>query len=167
VPPGCEIVSIDLPALRTGQILVRNIYMSIDAHMQRRFGSAGSTIGQLARLEGCYVVGAARSGSSAHMLVHELGFDAALDGETPHLAGALEEAFPGGIGVYFGNVAGARLEPVLAAMRDDGRLVSCGSPSAFAEPAPLRSSHDREPFSAKQPRMKAVANLERRSRSKH
>jgi len=252
--PGFELVSTELPALREGQILVRNVYMSVDAYMQRRFGGAGSAIpafrageplegsavgevidsavagftpgdpvtsmcgwreyfisspsrvrrvdpriqplsayldvlgttglaawaafhlaearagehvfvsaaagavgsviGQLARLEGCYVVGAARSGNSAHMLVHELGFDAALDGETAQLAGELEEAFPGGIDVYFDNVGGARLEPVLAAMRDHGRLVSCGSLSAFDEPAQLRSSYNRELFSAKQLTMK-------------
>jgi len=43
-PADFELVSVELPALRAGQILVRNVYMSVDAHMQGRLGTVGFAI---------------------------------------------------------------------------------------------------------------------------
>jgi NADPH-dependent curcumin reductase CurA len=112
-------------------------------------GAVGSVVGQLAKLEGCHVVGAANS-SDCGMLVRELGFDAVLDGDCADFAEQLGAAFPDGIDVYFDNIRGAQLELVLDEMRDRGRIVTCGSLSEFAEPAQLRSARNRELFSAKQ-----------------
>jgi NADPH-dependent curcumin reductase CurA len=249
-----ELVSIELPALREGQILVRNKYMSVDTYMEERLrntgssippfrtgeplegsavgevalsavagfapgdavtsmcgwreyfitrpssvrrvdsriqplsahlgvlgttglaawaachlsearagehvfvsaaaGAVGSVIGQLAKLKGCYVVGAASSSDSAGMLVSELGFDAAFDGNRADLREELDAAFQDGIDVYFDNVGSTRLEIVLAAMRDRGRIISCGALSAFEEPLELRRARSRALFSSKQLTMK-------------
>lgn len=247
-----ELVSIELPALCPGQMLVRNMYMSVDAYMQDRFGKTGATlpafrageplegsavgtvvfsaaagfapgdavtsmcgwreyfitspdsvrrvdariqplsahlgvlgttglaawaafqlaevragervlvsaaagavgsvIGQLAKLEGCHVVGVASSDESG-VVVRELGFDAAFGGGAGFQRD-LDAAFPEGIDVYFDNLGGAQLELVLAAMRDRGRIVTCGSLSAFAEPAQLRSARNRDLFSSRHLTMK-------------
>jgi NADPH-dependent curcumin reductase CurA len=249
-----ELVSIELPALREGQMLVRNKYMSVDTYMQERLrntgsaippfrtgeplegsavgeiavsavagfapgdavtsmcgwreyfisdpssvrrvdsriqplsahlgvlgttglaawaachlsearagerafvsaaaGAVGSVIGQLAKLKGCYVVGATNSDDSAGMLVRDLGFDAAFDGNSADLREELDAAFQDGIDIYFDNVGGARLEIVLAAMRNHGRIVSCGALSAFEEPSELRRAPTRALFSSKQLTMK-------------
>lgn len=249
-----ELVSIELPDVQAGQMLVRNRYMSVDAYMQERLGKAGSTApafragealegsavgevvqsavsgfapgdavtsmcgwreyfiaepssvrrvdrriqplsahlgvlgttglaawaafhlsharagehvfvsaaagavgsvtGQLAKLKGCYVVGAANSAESAAMLVRELGFDAAFDDTRADLHEELGAAFQHGIDVYFDNVGGARFEVILAAMRDRGRIINCGALSAFEEPIELRRARNRALFSSKQLTMK-------------
>jgi NADPH-dependent curcumin reductase CurA len=249
-----ELVSVELPELQAGQLLVRNLYMSVDAHMQGRLGTVGFTIpafrvgkalegaavgrvvasaaagyfpgdvvtsmygwreyhiaspscvrrvdarvfplsahlsvlgttgftawvamqlaaaqpgervlvsaadgavgnvlGQLAKVQSCYVVGAATSAAGSAGLVEELGFDRALDGSQAELGQELGVAFPSGIDVYFDTVGGAQLGAVLSAMRTRGRIISCGMLSAFAEPAPLKRASNRTVFASKHLTMK-------------
>jgi NADPH-dependent curcumin reductase CurA len=249
-----ELVAIELPALRTGEILVRNLYMSVDAYMRGRFGNAaqplpgfrpgealegaavghivassatgfapgdvvtsmrgwreyfvahpsvvrrvdgriqpltahlsvlgstglaawaafclaevsardnvfvsaaagavGNVIGQLAKLRGCYVAGAANSDQAAAMLVSELGFDTAFNGSQADLRQELDVAFPHGIDVYFENVGGAHLKVVMGAMRSGGRIVTCGELTVFDQPALLKRTRNRALFISKRLTMK-------------
>lgn len=94
-------------------------------------GAVGNVAGQIARLQGCRVVGIARSAAKLERL-RALGFDAAIDhAATPDLATALREACPTGIDVFFDNVGGAMLETVLPLMREHGRVVVCGMVSEY------------------------------------
>jgi NADPH-dependent curcumin reductase CurA len=101
-------------------------------------GAVGSIAGQLAKLRGCYVVGSAGSPAKVALLLNkdEFGFDAAFNYKDGELRAQLRNAAPEGLDVYFDNVGGDHLEAALAAMRDHGRIVACGSISRYNDEAP-------------------------------
>jgi NADPH-dependent curcumin reductase CurA len=100
-------------------------------------GATGHVAGQLARLTGCRTVGIVGSPAKAEAL-RELGFDACVVRDEPRVLRArLREACPDGIDVYFDSVGGGVLDACLALMRRHGRVVCCGTLSAYdSEPPP-------------------------------
>jgi NADPH-dependent curcumin reductase CurA len=117
-------------------------------------GAVGSVTGQLARLQGCRVSGGTGSSDSVHMLVDELGFDAAFDDGRLDLREQLEAAAPDGVDVYFDNTGGYRLDVVLAAMRPRGRIVTYGATPELGAPL-LENAQSRQLFASKHLVMKA------------
>ena len=99
-------------------------------------GAVGSTAGQLAKLRGCKVVGSAGSQEKVRMLTGELGFDAAFNYKDGSIYAQLKKAMPDGIDVYFDNVGGDHLEAALSALRNNGRIIACGSISMYNEEVP-------------------------------
>ena len=99
-------------------------------------GSVGTLVGQIARLQGAQVVGIAGGQAKCDWLVHELGFDAAVDYRAGPLAPQLKTAAPDGIDVYFDNVGGDVLGACLFAMNTHGRIVCCGAVSQYDGPSP-------------------------------
>ena len=99
-------------------------------------GSVGSLVGQIAKIKGCRVVGIAGGEDKCRWLVHELGFDAAVDYKAGPIFKALKAAAPSGLDVYFDNVGGDILEACLAQMNMGGRIACCGAISAYDGPAP-------------------------------
>jgi NADPH-dependent curcumin reductase CurA len=90
-------------------------------------GAVGSVAGQIAKLEGCRVIGSAGSAEKVAWL-EELGFDKAFDyKETPPREALRDEK----IDVYFDNVGGDHLEAALAAATTHGRIVACGMISRY------------------------------------
>jgi NADPH-dependent curcumin reductase CurA len=89
-------------------------------------GAVGAVVGQLAKAQGCRVVGVAGGAEKCRIVVEEFGFDACVD----HKAGALHEqlaqATPQGIDANFENVGGAVLDTVLRRMNGFGRIAVCG-----------------------------------------
>jgi hypothetical protein len=107
-------------------------------------GAVGSVVGQLARLQGCRVVGIAGGPDKCRYVVDELGFDACLDHRRPDLAQRLAESCPQGIDIYFENVGGAVFEAVLPLLNEHARVPVCGLIAHYnATPAP--SASDRLP----------------------
>jgi NADPH-dependent curcumin reductase CurA len=94
-------------------------------------GAVGSVAGQLAKMNGCRVVGVAGSNEKIRYLTEELGFDAGINYKTDDLRSALRDACPNGIDVYFDNVGGAVTDAVLFQMNDFGRIVLCGQIAAY------------------------------------
>jgi NADPH-dependent curcumin reductase CurA len=98
-------------------------------------GAVGSVAGQIARLQGCRVIGSAGSPDKVAWL-RELGFDEAFEYHDTDVREALRD----GIDVYFDNVGGATLEAAIGALRRNGRIVACGSISQYnateASPGP-------------------------------
>jgi hypothetical protein len=94
-------------------------------------GAVGSIVGQIARIQGCRVVGIAGGADKCRWLVDELGFDAAVDHRAPDLRAQLKAAAPGGVDVFFDNVGGTVFETVLFAMRNFGRIACCGAVSGY------------------------------------
>ncbi|XP_054785127.1 2-alkenal reductase (NADP(+)-dependent)-like [Prosopis cineraria] len=95
-------------------------------------GAVGQLVGQLAKLLGCYVVGSAGSKEKVELLKNKLGFDEAFNyKEEPDLDAALKRYFPEGIDLYFENVGGKTLQPVLLNMRVHGRIAVCGMVSQY------------------------------------
>ncbi len=94
-------------------------------------GSVGSIAGQIAKIKGCRVVGIAGGQAKCDWLLHELGFDAAVDYKAGATFKALKAAAPSGIDVYFDNVGGEIFEACLAQMNLGGRISCCGAISGY------------------------------------
>ena len=94
-------------------------------------GSVGSIAGQIAKLKGCRVIGIAGGQAKCDWLLHELGFDAAVDYKAGATFTALKAAAPQGIDVYFDNVGGEIFEACLAQMTIAGRISCCGAISGY------------------------------------
>lgn len=89
-------------------------------------GATGSTVGQIAKIGGCRVVGLVGSDDKAETC-RALGFDAVINYRTAgDLGAAIKAAAPEGVDVYFDNVGGETLETVLPLMRLHGRIAVCG-----------------------------------------
>ncbi|WP_170789917.1 NADP-dependent oxidoreductase [Ruegeria lacuscaerulensis] len=89
-------------------------------------GPVGATVGQIAKLKGCRVVGIAGGPEKCAHVVQNLGFDACLDHRSDDLAGQLRDACPDGIDVYFENVGGKVLYAVLPLLNPFARVPVCG-----------------------------------------
>ncbi len=89
-------------------------------------GAVGSVAVQIAKNMDCYVAGSAGSDAKCAW-VKELGADVAINYKTESsLPGALRQAFPKGIDVYFENVGGAMLEAVIFNLALNARIALCG-----------------------------------------
>lgn len=99
-------------------------------------GAVGATVGQIAKLKGCRVVGIAGGAEKCRYIVEELGFDAAIDYKAEAVPKALRAACPDGIDVYFDNVGGEILEACLAQINLRARIVICGAISQYNATTP-------------------------------
>lgn len=100
-------------------------------------GAVGAVAGQLAKRDGCRVVGIAGGAEKCAWLTRELGFDAAVDYKGGDLSKALKAAAANGIDVYFDNTGGDILETCLFQMNAKGRIACCGAVSQYdGAPAP-------------------------------
>jgi NADPH-dependent curcumin reductase CurA len=101
-------------------------------------GAVGSAVGQIARLKGCRAVGVAGSADKCRFVVEQLGFDACVSHRDADLPGALRQACPAGIDVYFDNVGGSVLEAVLGSINAGARIPLCGLISEYNATEPPR-----------------------------
>jgi NADPH-dependent curcumin reductase CurA len=99
-------------------------------------GAVGSVAGQLAKLRGCRVIGAAGSDEKLRFLREECNFDVAFNYKTAPVLEQLKAAAPDGIDVYFDNVGGESLEAALSTLRVNGRIAACGSISVYNDERP-------------------------------
>jgi len=76
-------------------------------------GAVGQVVGQLAKLNGCRVVGIAGGPAKCALVKDELGFDAVVDYKAGRLEADLQAACPNGIDVYFDNVGGPVTDAVI------------------------------------------------------
>jgi NADPH-dependent curcumin reductase len=108
-------------------------------------GAVGQTVGQLAKIKGCRVVGIAGGQAKCEWVVRELGFDACIDYKATAPSAAVSTASPaggqrwdavreglkqhaaGGVDVYFDNVGVPILDAVLARINRKARIVICGA----------------------------------------
>jgi hypothetical protein len=94
-------------------------------------GAVGSVVGQIAKIQGCRVVGIAGGVDKCRYLVDKLGFDAAIDYKTEDVRAMLKATCPDGIHVFFDNVGGDILEAALARLARHARVVICGAISQY------------------------------------
>jgi len=94
-------------------------------------GAVGSLVGQIARVKGCRAIGIAGGPAKCAYLVHELGFDAAIDYKSESVRARLADHCPDGIDVYFDNVGGDILDAALARLAMRARVVICGAISQY------------------------------------
>jgi len=101
-------------------------------------GAVGSVAGQLAKIEGCRVVGIAGGKDKCDYAVAELGYDACIDYKAGDLRDRLREACPKGIDVDFENAGGEILDTVLSLMNPFSRVVVCGLIAEYSLAEPYR-----------------------------
>jgi NADPH-dependent curcumin reductase CurA len=101
-------------------------------------GAVGQTVGQLARLKGCRVVGIAGGAAKCEWVVKELGFDACIDYKAGNVKAGLKEHCPKGVDVYFDNVGGEILDDVLARIGRGARIIICGAISQYNNTTPVQ-----------------------------
>jgi NADPH-dependent curcumin reductase CurA len=95
-------------------------------------GAVGAVVGQIAKIQGCRVVGIAGGADKCRFVVDELGFDAGLDRRAPDFPAQLAAACPKGIDVYFENVGGAVFDAVLPLLNTHARVPVCGLISLYS-----------------------------------
>jgi len=89
-------------------------------------GPVGATVGQIAKIQGCRVVGIAGGEQKCNHVVKNLGFDACIDHKSADFSDQLKAACPSGIDVYFENVGGKVLYAVLPLLTPFARIPVCG-----------------------------------------
>jgi NADPH-dependent curcumin reductase len=96
-------------------------------------GAVGQTVGQLAKIKGCRVVGIAGGQAKCDWVVQELGFDACIDYKAG--PGAVKDGLkahcPAGVDIYFDNVGGEILDTVLTRINRKARIIICGAISQY------------------------------------
>lgn len=101
-------------------------------------GAVGSMVGQIAKIQGCRVVGIAGSDAKCKWLTDTAGFDAAINYKTEDIATALDKYCPDGIDINFENVGGDIMDTILTRLNDFARMPLCGLISSYnaTEPVP-------------------------------
>jgi NADPH-dependent curcumin reductase len=94
-------------------------------------GAVGQTVGQVAKLKGCRVVGIAGGAAKCEWVVRELGFDACIDYKGGSVKDGLKEHCPNGVDIYFDNVGGEILDTVLTRINRKARIIICGAISQY------------------------------------
>jgi NADPH-dependent curcumin reductase CurA len=101
-------------------------------------GAVGQTVGQVARIKGCRVVGIAGGKAKCDFVVNELKFDACIDYKAGDVRGGLKQHCPNGVDVYFDNVGGDILDIVLTRINKHARIVICGAISQYNNTTPVK-----------------------------
>jgi NADPH-dependent curcumin reductase CurA len=101
-------------------------------------GAVGQTVGQVAKIKGCRVVGIAGGAAKCNWVVRELGFDACIDYKAGAVKDGLKAHCPNGVDVYFDNVGGEILDTVLTRLNRKARIVVCGAISQYNNTTPVQ-----------------------------
>lgn len=94
-------------------------------------GAVGSTVGQIAKIKGCRVIGIAGSDEKLKWLKDDLGFDGVINYKTQNVEESLKVLVPDGVDCYFDNVGGELSVTVLSQMNQSGRVSLCGAISTY------------------------------------
>ena len=90
-------------------------------------GAVGMVVGQIAKIQGCHVVGIAGSDEKTKLLTTEFGFDEAINYKTAtDMNKAIAAACPKGVDVYFDNVGGEISDAVIMNINFHARIPLCG-----------------------------------------
>jgi len=100
-------------------------------------GAVGQTVGQLAKIKGCRVVGIAGGPAKCEWVVRELGFDACIDYKGGDVRAGLKDHCPQGVDIYFDNVGGDILDTVLTRINRKARIIICGAISQYNNTTPV------------------------------
>ena len=108
-------------------------------------GPVGATVGQLAKLKGCRVVGVAGGEDKCAYAVDQLGFDACVDHRAADFTEQLAQACPNGVDIYFENVGGKVFEAVFPLLNARARVPVCGAVAYYNQDS-LPTGPDKTPY---------------------
>lgn len=127
-------------------------------------GAVGSTVGQIAKIEGCRVVGIAGGPDKCGHLTGDLGFDGAIDYRREDVGRRIRALAPDGVDVYFDNVGGDMLDAALANLAMRARVVICGAISQYNNTGSVRGPSNYLALLKRRARMEGILvsdNVER------
>ncbi len=97
-------------------------------------GAVGSIVGQIAKINGCRVIGIAGTDEKVTLLKTQFGFDEAINyNTTKDMTAAISQAAPNGVDVYFDNVGGSISDATYTNLNKFARIVVCGSIAVYNE----------------------------------
>ncbi|RKP10545.1 hypothetical protein THASP1DRAFT_12699 [Thamnocephalis sphaerospora] len=99
-------------------------------------GATGSLAAQIAKAQGCRVIGIAGGAEKCRYLTEALGLDAAVDYRSPTFKKDLAAVTPNYIDVFFDNVGGDVLDAVLVRLAKGARIPLCGAISQYNTRSP-------------------------------
>jgi len=105
-------------------------------------GATGSVVAQIARLQGCRVVGIAGGQEKCEWLRSACKLDGVIDYKQGHLPQRIAELCPDGVNIFFDNVGGDTLEAAIGQMADFGRIVLCGAIASYNDTSPRPGPHN-------------------------
>ena len=95
-------------------------------------GAVGVVVGQIAKIQGCRVIGIAGSDEKTELLKTEFGFDEAINYKTTKdMTKAIATLCPNGVDIYFDNVGGGISDAVIANINFHARIALCGQISLY------------------------------------
>jgi NADPH-dependent curcumin reductase CurA len=90
-------------------------------------GAVGTIVGQIAKLNGCHVVGITGNDEKAKVLKEEFGFDEVINyKKVVDIKQAVEAACQAGVDIYFDNVGGEVSDAVIDNLNFHARIALCG-----------------------------------------
>jgi NADPH:quinone reductase len=90
-------------------------------------GAVGIVVGQIAKLQGCRVIGIAGSDEKIKLLKEAFGFDEGINYKTvADINKAIAGACPKGVDIYYDNVGGEISDGVISNINFNARIVLCG-----------------------------------------
>lgn len=100
-------------------------------------GSVGGAAAQIAKLQGCRVVGIAGSDEKIKYLAQELGITKGINyKQTDDMGQAISNACPNGVDVFFDNVGGEIFDAVFANINRKAHIVICGQIAEYNKSGP-------------------------------
>jgi NADPH-dependent curcumin reductase CurA len=94
-------------------------------------GAVGAVVGQIGKINGCFVIGVAGSDEKCQYTIDELGFDAAINYKTQNVSEELARLSPTGVDCYFDNVGGPVTDAVFENLALKSRVAICGQISQY------------------------------------
>lgn len=95
-------------------------------------GAVGVVVGQIAKIQGCRVIGIAGTDEKIALLKKDFSFDDAINYKTTsNLKAAIAELCPKGVDIYFDNIGGEISDAVVANINFHARIPLCGQISLY------------------------------------
>jgi NADPH-dependent curcumin reductase CurA len=95
-------------------------------------GAVGIVVGQIAKMQGCRVVGIAGSDEKVKLLKQEFDFDEVINYKAiSNITESIAEVCPTGVDIYYDNVGGQISDAVISNINFHARIVLCGQISLY------------------------------------
>jgi NADPH-dependent curcumin reductase CurA len=95
-------------------------------------GAVGSVAVQIAKAEGCKVIGITGTASKVQWL-KDIGISEVINYKTDNVASSLKTLCPEGIDLYLDNVGGEMLDAVLLNAKKGARMILCGAIQSYGQ----------------------------------
>ncbi|MEM9879155.1 MAG: NADP-dependent oxidoreductase [Pseudomonadota bacterium] len=131
--PSLQLGVLGMPGLTAyaGARRLADLCEGMTALVSSAAGPVGYTVAQLARMQGCRVVGIAGSEVKLDWLKTEAKVDETINYKTEDLRAGIARTCPNGVDYYFDNVGGDMLQAAMEHLAVGAQVVLCGLMSQY------------------------------------